>query len=281
MKKIDWNTKSISANIKEKLESGNLRAAGYVYPTGFDKLDNELNGGISSGLYCIGALPGLGKSTFIMQVAENLSANGIPVVVFSLEMDMDHLSIKALDRQLYLSTKKHEHIGDEALVERVSMLSRNIYVIPYENSVDAMNEYIDDYVTNFEKAPVVIVDYLQMMKGQPNMTDKQVVDSNVLALKAMSARYNTSVIMISALNRDHYTDVTLKSFKDSGSIEYVADVILGMKYKDDKHGGEYKNIILNVLKQTYGRSNGKIELIFRPEYSYFEEKNDERKRVVY
>lgn len=216
-----------------------------------------------------------------MQVAENLSASGIPVVVFSLEMDMDHLSIKALDRQLYLSTRKHEHIGDEALVERVSMLSRNIYVIPYENSVDAMNEYIDDYVTNFEKAPVVIVDYLQMMKGQPNMTDKQVVDSNVLALKAMSARYNTSVIMISALNRDHYTDVTLKSFKDSGSIEYVADVILGMKYKDDKHGGEYKNIILNVLKQTYGRSNGKIELIFRPEYSYFEEKNDERKRVVY
>ncbi len=67
-------------------------------PTGFPVLDRSLNGGLSTGLYVLGAVPGLGKSTLALQIAYNLSSQGIPVLYFALEMSRAWITAKSICR---------------------------------------------------------------------------------------------------------------------------------------------------------------------------------------
>lgn len=59
--------------------------------TGIKSLDCALGGGVSAGLYVLGAIPNLGKSTFILQIAQNISKSGTPVLFFSMEMTKKEL----------------------------------------------------------------------------------------------------------------------------------------------------------------------------------------------
>lgn len=75
-------------------------------PTGYAELDRCLGGGLTAGLHCLGAVPSLGKSTYVMQMAEQMAAEGTHVIVISLEMKPVDLAAKAVSRQLY--TDWHE-----------------------------------------------------------------------------------------------------------------------------------------------------------------------------
>ena len=66
--------------------------------TGFPGVDRSLNGGFSSGLYVLGAVPGLGKSTLALQIAHNVSKQGVPALYFALEMDRDWITAKSISR---------------------------------------------------------------------------------------------------------------------------------------------------------------------------------------
>ena len=68
-------------------------------PTGYAELDRCLGGGLTAGLHCLGAVPSLGKSTYVMQMAEQMAAEGTHVIVFSLEMQPVDLAAKAVSRQ--------------------------------------------------------------------------------------------------------------------------------------------------------------------------------------
>ena len=80
--------------------------------------------------------------------------------------------------------------------------------------------------------PLVIVDYLQILKAaDPHMTDKQATDAAVLTLKQISRDYDIPVFCISSFNRDNYfSPVTMGAFKESGAVEYSADVLIGLQY---------------------------------------------------
>ena len=81
--------------------------------------------------------------------------------------------------------------------------------------------------------PVVFIDYLQLLaaeEGHDRDSDKQVVDRNMLALRQMARELNTCVLVISSLNRAAYNgSIDLASFKESGSVEYSSDVLLGLQ----------------------------------------------------
>ena len=72
-----------------------------VKKTGFKLLDNELNGGIREGLYFIGAIPSLGKTTFTLQLADNIAKQNNKVIIFSLEQSRFELVSKAISRLTY------------------------------------------------------------------------------------------------------------------------------------------------------------------------------------
>ena len=70
-------------------------------PTGYAELDRCLGGGLTAGLHCLGAVPSLGKSTYVMQMAEQMAARGTHVIVFSLEMQSVDLAAKVLDEKSF------------------------------------------------------------------------------------------------------------------------------------------------------------------------------------
>lgn len=82
------------------------------YSTGFPALDEALGGGFTSGLHCLGSIPSVGKSTFMQQIAENMSASGIPVLFFSLDAKMIDIAAKAVSRWAYINSCNDQEFED-------------------------------------------------------------------------------------------------------------------------------------------------------------------------
>ena len=85
--------------------------------------------------------------------------------------------------------------------------------------------------THDGEAPVIIVDYLQLLAPVNDRdTDKRNMDANVTALRQLARDMDTCVVVISTLNRSSYDGgISMDSYKESGSIEYGADVLLGLQ----------------------------------------------------
>lgn len=279
------------------------------YPTGFVELDNALGGGLTAGLHCIGAIPSLGKSTFVMQMAENLSSRNIPSLIFSLEMKAVDLTAKAISRQTYLDTTGRPYLAKtmnellseqsiknftkeeqaviyhatQALIEKSSHITisesrTDIYFI------DKMETTIREYINTQDRKPVVILDYLQILDAPErlrNATDKQIADYNLKQLKRIADIYDIPVILISSFNRENYeVEVTFRAFKDSGNIEYSCDTVMGLQLQGvgtkefDVEIAKTKyprEIELKILKQRYGAVGIKIPYHFYTKYNYFKE----------
>ena len=230
------------------------------YPTGFPALDGLLDGGLYAGLYCVGAVSSLGKTTFCLQMADHIAAGGKDVLIFSLEMARNELIAKSVSRLTYTLTLERK--GDvrhakstrgiltgsryagyssaekdliNAAMEAYEACSRHIYITEGigDVGIDAIRDRVRRHVRITGKAPVVLIDYLQILSpADPRATDKQNTDRAVLELKRLSRDFHIPVIGISSFNRDNYTaPVNLASFKESGAIEYSSDVLIGIQYE--------------------------------------------------
>ena len=234
--------------------------------TGFSKLDELLGGGLYSGLYFIGALSSLGKTTFTLQIADNAARSGHGVLIFSLEMARSELMAKTLSRLTFEKscekygtmqhakttrgilrgyfTKEEKELISEA-IDDLSEWGCNVYISEGVGDIGTsdIRAKTEDYIRHIGKPPVIVVDYAQILEA-PNvkhsMTDKQVVDKNVVELKRISRDFDTPVVSISSFNRDNYfAPVNMASFKESGSIEYSSDVLIGLQYSGwDYQDGE-------------------------------------------
>ena len=145
-------------------------------------------------------------------------------------------------------------------------------------------QYVDKYISAFGVIPVAIVDYLQILaapEGKGSLTDKQAVDESLRVLKSLSDSKELPVVLISSLNRESYDQpVSLRSYKDTGSIEYSCDTVLGMQYRGvgardfdvfQAQGQNPRELEVCVLKQRYGAVGIRIPYRFYPAYSCFEE----------
>ena len=232
---------------------------GKAIPTGFDALDDLLGGGLYPGLYCLGAISSLGKTTFALQIADSIAKGGHGVVIFSLEMSRSELMAKTISRESFMSdlaagiskTNAQTTRGilrasfmgrreQEGLVRHVleeySEWGGNLTIIEGLESVSTstVERYVQEYMKRHDTPPVVVIDYLQMLDpalGMENATDKRIIDKNVKSLKILSRDYQMPVICISSFNRENYTlPVSMSSFKESGAIEYSSDVLIGLQY---------------------------------------------------
>ena len=230
------------------------------YPTGFPALDGLLDGGLYAGLYCVGAVSSLGKTTFCLQIADHIASCGKDVLIFSLEMARNELIAKSISRLTYtltldrkgdirhakstrgiLTGSRYDGYSREekdlisAAIDAYEGYSRHIFITEGIGDVgtDAIRDRVRRHVRITGKTPVVLIDYLQILSpADPRATDKQNTDKAVLELKRLSRDFNIPVIGISSFNRDNYTSpVNLASFKESGAIEYSSDVLIGIQYE--------------------------------------------------
>lgn len=239
-----------------------------------------------------------------------MAAEGTHVIVFSLEMKPVDLAAKAVSRQLYtdwhetsagllktsgelrsrtavIKLTGREWMAVEEAAGKVEKRSRTITVEECGAkawTAEDIAQYVEKYISAFGVIPVVIVDYLQILaapEGKGSLTDKQAVDESLRVLKSLSDSRKLPVVLISSLNRESYDQpVSLRSYKDTGSIEYSCDTVLGMQYRGvgardfdvfQAQGQNPRELEVCVLKQRYGAVGIRIPYRFYPAYSCFEE----------
>ena len=232
---------------------------GAFLPTGFPSLDKLLDGGIYSGLYIVGAVSSLGKTTFCLQIADNIAEAGKDVLIFSLEMAKKELIAKSISRLtckldvkesnsttrakttrgillkgVYKYSQEENALINEAMGE-YSKIAKHIYITEGVGNitVETIKRKIENFIRITGRKPLVIIDYLQIIAPSNDFgTDKQNTDKAITALKRLSRDNDLSILGISSLNRASYNQaVDMGSFKESGAIEYSSDVLIGLQYK--------------------------------------------------
>ena len=244
--------------------------------TGFENLDKLLDGGLYTGLYVVGAISSLGKTTFIMQIADSIAKSGRGVLIFSLEMSKFELIAKSLSRMSFIKSLEEYQSACYAKTTRSVLLGRYRNEIDSKIIAEAMQDYsewgrnihitegignigvaeikakIEEFKKFRNKAPVVVIDYLQILAPfDLKMTDKQNVDKNILELKRLSRDFEIPILGISSFNRENYNaPVSMASFKESGAIEYSSDVLIGLQYEGwDYEEGEAETLRLKRLRR--------------------------------
>lgn len=295
--------------------------------TGFSSLDSILDGGLYAGFYVVGAISSLGKTTLCLQIADHVAQSGQDVLIFSLEMARDELIAKSVSRLTLIRDlaennttahakttrgiltgiryKNYSQTERELIQEAIAEYGKyatNIYITEGIGNVgtDEIRERVQRHIKLMGKAPVVLIDYLQIIAPTDlRATDKQNTDKAVLELKRLSRDCNIPVIGISSFNRGNYTaPVNLASFKESGNIEYSSDVVIGLQYAgmDYKEGekdidrqkrirelirvaeqrgecGQSQSIQVKILKNR-NASKGDTLLDFYPMFNYFTDKRE-------
>ncbi|MBR1443128.1 MAG: hypothetical protein IJ583_18135 [Firmicutes bacterium] len=271
--------------------------------TGYANLDVITN--LYPGLYVVGAISSLGKTTFIHQMADQLAKNGQPVLFFSLEQSTLELASKSLSRLTALKDENNAMTslqirknGDDPrvadAVKEYDTYAGNMTIVEctFRATIDDITNYVTNYIKQRNIKPVVIVDYLQVIQTAPDsrMTTKDAVDLHVRRLKQLQSDNKLVLIVISSLNRQNYlTQIDYESFKESGGIEYTADVVWGLqlqvlhdeifdsqakinekrqKVREAKAANPRK-IELVCLKNRFGISSYSVGFDYLPAYDLF------------
>ncbi len=279
-------------------------------PTGFKTLDEALDGGLYEGLYIVGAISSLGKTTLVTQIGDQIAAGGHDVLIFSLEMARTELMAKSLSRhtlELALAAKmgtiyaktargitdgmRYARYGDrereiirQAVVQYANYAGR-IFIEEGVGDIDVtrIRERIARHIDLTGNMPVVIVDYLQIVAPyNERATDKQNMDKTVLELKRISRDFKLPMVAVSSLNRMSYGQkISMEAFKESGAIEYSSDVLIGLQLRGAGEAGfdpteaKKKNpreIEAVILKHRNGQVGGKIAFEYYPMFNFFKEK---------
>ena len=297
------SVKFVGEYLMQKFKNDIDRFSGYRYrKTGYSNLDEKMS--LYPGLYVLGAVSSLGKTTFVGQLADQLSEAGDHVLYFSLEQSEFELVSKGISRMTArenLETAvsaikiREGYLTDsvEQAIENYRSIATTEAIIEcgFDTTIETITETVRNYISQTGVRPVVIVDYLQIVRPMDiRQSAKDAVDGHVRAFKKLQVDNDLVVILISSLNRANYlTPVDFESFKESGGIEYTADVIWGLQLKimnSEIFEGEKKlkqkrdavrqaknenprKIELVCLKNRYGLSSYSCDFLYYARYDLF------------
>ena len=311
----DLYMKNSAANyVDDFIDGVRNRANTECISTGFWNLDEILDGGLFEGLYIFGAISSLGKTTFVMQIADQIAQRKQDVLIFSLEMARSELMAKSISRLTLLGGNHYNAKTTRGItmgsryanysfqeletinraVEQYRTYAENIFI--HEGVGDIGTEQIraaiSKHICTMKRKPVVVIDYVQIIAPSDiRATDKQNTDKAVLELKRMSRDFKIPVLGISSFNRMSYKEsVTMSAFKESGSLEYGSDVLIGMQLKgagednfnvDAAKQADPRKVEVVILKNRNGVTGKHLNFSFYAKFNYFEEdrkeENDWRK----
>ena len=202
-------------------------------PTGIGDLDRMITGLNRSDLIILAARPGMGKTSFALNIARNVACKSKKTVAFfSLEMSKEQLASRLLSSEAL--------IGGTKL--RTGQLTEEEWsrLIPASDILSKTDLYLDD-----TPGDLVVIDYLQLMSSGRKIDSRVNEISEITRnLKILAKEMNVPVITLSQLSRaaekrdDHRPQIA--DLRDSGSIEQDADIVLFL-YREgyyDKESGE-------------------------------------------
>lgn len=248
--------------------------------SGFPRLDYILGGGfIRGGLYILGARPAVGKSTYAINLADNIKGNCLLV---SLEMTPEQITSKRVSRLTGLSSTKllSGKLSDDdwtAISMSFSALSEQGVFI--NDRYDLTVQRIQLLAQKVPDLRAVIVDYLGLIQPATRSSSTYENISQISReLKCMAISLNVPVICLCQLSRTvenrENKRPRLSDLRDSGAIEQDADAVMFLYREDYYTGGpaegEPSLVHLDVAKNRHGRT-GETEFSFWLPTSTFKE----------
>lgn len=255
-------------------------------PSGIGELDHMITGLNKSDLIILGARPGMGKTSFALNIARNVAVNtGRTVCFFSLEMTRDQLAQRMLSSEAGIESEKlrtGELDDDEwtRLAQAGDALSKaDIYFD--ETSAITVPE-MKAKLRRMKKVDLVIIDYLGLMKSARQTENRvQEVSEITRNLKIMAKDLKVPVIACAQLSRGTETKgkshkPALSDLRESGSIEQDADIVLFLyreayydseKPEDEDRSDETVSQCI-VAKNRHGRT-GTVDLHWDGRFTRF------------
>lgn len=256
-------------------------------PSGFGMLDKYLTGLNKSDLILIGARPAMGKTSFALNLAQNISMNARKkCVVFSLEMTKEQLAERLLSAQAGVESQKlktGELTNDEWVRLGNAAGQFNDVELYLDDSSSITVPEIKSRIRRMKNVDAVIIDYLGLISSATKKENRvQEVSEITRQLKMMAKDLNIPVICCAQLSRgteghgkNHRPQ--LADLRESGSIEQDADIVLFLYredyYRNDVSEDKQDDIDANkteliVAKNRHG-ATGSIEMTFDKEFTRF------------
>jgi replicative DNA helicase len=255
-------------------------------PSGFKELDRMTAGFQSSDLIIIAGRPSMGKTAFCLDVAEYAAIdNKIPVAIFSLEMSKEQLVIRMLCSQAHVEgTRLRTGYLNESDWPKLTIAAGNLSEAPiYIDDTAALSVLELRAKARRLKADrglgMLIVDYLQLMKGRARVESRQQEISEISrSLKALAKELHIPVIAVSQLSRKTEERTgnrpQLSDLRESGAIEQDADLILFI-YRDEIYNRSEDNPNRGKAEVIIGKQRngpiGKIDLAFLDKFTTFKD----------
>lgn len=236
-----------------------------VWATGFDLLDQTLAGGFRSGeLVLLGGPQGLGKTTWVLQVARNTARSGRSAVIFSFEHDLQTLLIRLVSleagqlggigapnvqrvRQAFEATDGRTGSLSDRLVDTEGGVQALEVVQEYaerlhlhrstgtSTSIDTITAAIEDVREKTGEAPLVVVDYLQKVHS-PQSDEQERITAVTEGLKDLALDHDVPILAVVASDREGLANgkrMRINNMRGSSALAYEADTVLLLNNKYD------------------------------------------------
>lgn len=240
--------------------------------TGFSGIDNVLAGMGNSDLILVGARPGMGKTSFVLNIGTNVALQtGKNVCIFSLEMSAEQLVTRIISSEAMidsyalrtgkLDTKQWEDIASTA----TKLAGCNILI---DDTAGITVSGMKGKLRRVKNLGLVVIDYLQLMQSDRRSDNRtQEVGEISRGLKLLAKELNVPVICCSQLNRgpENRTDKRpmISDLRESGSIEQDADTILFLyrnEYYDTDANPDEGSIAEVIIAKNRHGSQGTVKV---------------------
>lgn len=250
--------------------------------TGFTDLDYKTSGFQRSDLILVAARPSMGKTAFVLNIAEYMAfKQDRHVAIFSLEMSKEQLMNRLLSMESKVDSQsmRNGNLKDEdwaKLIESAGVIGDSNLIIDDTPGISIRELRSKCRKYKLEKGlDVVMIDYLQLMSGNGRSDSRQQEVSEISrSLKALARELNVPVIALSQLSRavESRTDhrPMLSDLRESGAIEQDADVVMFI-YRDDYYNkdSENKGISEIIIAKQRNGPIGTVNLVWLPDYTKF------------
>ena len=276
--------RQVVMNAMDKIEKASKNKGNVTgIATGFIDLDYRTAGMQPSDLILIAARPSMGKTAFVLNIAQYVAfRSNQTVAIFSLEMSKEQLvnrmfSLESRVDAQHLRTGNLSDAEWEKLIESAGVIGKSNLIID-----DTPGISISELRSKCRKfklehnLQMIIIDYLQLMSGSGKGGDsrQQEVSDISRSLKALARELSVPVIALSQLSRaveqrpDHRP--MLSDLRESGAIEQDADMVMFI-YRDDYYNkdSEKKGIAEIIIAKQRNGPIGTVELVWLPEYTKF------------
>lgn len=269
--------------LKRISAAARMKGAVTGVPTGFADLDYKTAGFQKSDLILIAARPSMGKTAFVLNIAQYVAIRKhLPVVFFSLEMSSEQIGnrLVAMESRIDAQKLRSGNLNGNEWMELTSgakvIADSNLLIDDTPGiSVNEIRSKCRKFKLEKRGLGMIVIDYLQLMSSSRHSESRQQEISEISrSLKALARELDVPVLALSQLSRavEKRDDKRpmLSDLRESGAIEQDADVVMFI-YREDYYvkDTDKKGVTEIIIAKQRNGPVGTVELVFLPQYTKF------------